>query len=140
MTADGPDPVGRHRTVRHLDGSGWQEAGGYSRAVRRAGLIAVSGTTANGPDGRALHPGDTYAQTRECLAQVLNAITQLGGRLEDVVRTRLLLAPGAVWQDATRAHGEVFAQIRPANSTYFVAGLVGDGFLVEVEAEALVDG
>ena len=127
-------------TTRFGDGTGWQEVGGYSRAVRRGAMIAVSGTTAHGPDGNALFPGDTYAQTVECLARVLHAVEQLGGGLDDVIRTRVLLAPEAVWQDATRAHGERFARTRPANSTYVVAGLIGDGFLVEVEAEALVAG
>lgn len=125
-------------TRRVEDGTGWQEVGGYSRAVRRGEVIAVSGTTANGPDGAALFPGDTYAQTRHCLDQVLAAIRQLGGDLDDIVRTRVLLAPGASWQEATRAHGAVFGAVRPANSTYFVAELIGAGFLVEIEADAVV--
>lgn len=127
-------------TRRLRDGTGWQDPGGYSRAVRRGEFVAVSGTTAHGPDGTAQHPGDTYAQTRHCLATVMAAVQALGGGLDDVVRTRVLLAPEADWQAATRAHGEVFAEAPPANSTYYVAGLVGTGFLVEVEADAVVRG
>jgi enamine deaminase RidA (YjgF/YER057c/UK114 family) len=125
-------------TVRVRDGSGWQDVGGYSRAVRRAGLIAVSGTTAHGPDGTALFPGDTYAQARHCLAVVVGAVQALGGAPADIVRTRVLLAPEADWEAATRAHGEAFGAVLPANSTYYVARLIGDGFLVEIEAEAVV--
>nr|WP_088286667.1 Rid family hydrolase [Kineosporia sp. A_224] len=125
-------------TQRLRDGTGWQDVGGYSRAVRRGPLVAVSGTTAHGPDGAALFPGDTYGQARHCLGVVLAAVEALGGTRDDVVRTRVLLAPGADWEAATRAHGEVFGAAPPANSTYYVAGLVGDGFLVEVEAEAFV--
>jgi len=127
-------------TRRLRDGTGWQEVGGYSRAVRHGDLVAVSGTTAHGPDGVALFPGDTYGQTRHCLEVVLGAVEALGGTRRDVVRTRVLLAPGADWEAATRAHGELFAAAPPANSTYYVAGLVGEGFLVEVEADALVVG
>jgi len=127
-----------NESSRLRDGTGWQDAGGYSRAVRRGSLIAVSGTTAHGPDGAALFPGDTYAQARHCIAVVLGAVDALGGTLHDVVRTRVLLAPGADWAAATRAHGEAFGAAPPANSTYYVAGLVGEGFLVEVEADALV--
>jgi enamine deaminase RidA (YjgF/YER057c/UK114 family) len=123
-------------TERFRDGSGWEEKAGYSRAVRRFGHIAVSGTTANGPDGHALHPGDSYGQTRAALEQGLAAVRALGGRLEDVTRTRLYLAPAADWREAARAHAEIFGQVAPANTTLVVAGLIGDDFLVEVELEA----
>ncbi len=62
-----------------------------------------------------------------------------GGALSDIIRTRIYLAPGASWQDATRAHGERFAQVLPANTTLYVAALIGSGFEVEVEAEAEVE-
>jgi enamine deaminase RidA (YjgF/YER057c/UK114 family) len=138
-TAAGPTAAdGGSGTTRVRDGSGWQGVGGYSRAVRRGDLIAVSGTTAHGPDGTTLFPGDTYSQAQHCFEVVLAAVRALGGGPHDVVRTRVLLAPGADWEAATRAHGEAFAQSLPANSTYYVAALIGDGFLVEVEAEALV--
>jgi enamine deaminase RidA (YjgF/YER057c/UK114 family) len=126
-------------TRRYGDDSGWQEVGGYSRAVRRGGLIAVSGTTAHGVDGAALHPGDTYAQARRCLGQALAAIENLGGGIDDAVRTRVLLAPHASWEEATRAHGDVFGTVRPANTTNYVEKLIGEGFLVEIEAEAVVE-
>jgi enamine deaminase RidA (YjgF/YER057c/UK114 family) len=125
-------------TQHYSDGGGWEEQAGYSRAVRRGPIITVSGTTAHGPDGAALHPGDTYGQARVCLDRVEAAITALGGTLEDVVRTCVYLTPGASWEDAGRAHAERFANVRPANTTLHVAGLVGDGFLVEIEAQAVV--
>ncbi len=125
-------------TARYRDGSGWQDTAGYSRAVRRGDLVAVSGTTADAVDGRACSPGDTAAQVREALAAVEAALVALGGSLADVVRTRLLLTPDADWEAACRVHGEVFAEVLPANSTYRVAGLLGEGFLVEVEADAVL--
>jgi enamine deaminase RidA (YjgF/YER057c/UK114 family) len=125
------------RTVR--DGSGFEKLAGYSRAVRIGAHVAVSGTAALA-DGVALYPGDVYEQTREALALALAAAEQLGASAEDVIRTRLLLADGCDWHAAVRAHGEVFAEVAPANTTYFVAGFIPEGVLVEVELDAIVSG
>jgi enamine deaminase RidA (YjgF/YER057c/UK114 family) len=123
-------------TRHHRDGSGWEESAGYSRAVRRFGRIAVSGTTASGPDGRALHPGDTYRQARTALERAIGAVEALGGSSEDIVRTRLFLSPAADWEAAARAHVELLGKVAPANTMLHVAGLIGEGFLVEVEMDA----
>jgi enamine deaminase RidA (YjgF/YER057c/UK114 family) len=125
-------------TRRHQDGR--EEKAGYSRAVRRRGRIAVSGTTATGQDGLALHPGDTYQQTRAALQRALAGMHALGGRLEDVVRTRVYLAPDADWEGAARAHAELLGPVAPANTMIYVARLIGDSFLVEVELEAEASG
>jgi enamine deaminase RidA (YjgF/YER057c/UK114 family) len=124
-------------TRRHRDGGGWEELAGYSRAVRRFGRIAVSGTTATADDGSALHPGDTYGQTLVALRRAIAAVEMLGGGLEDVVRTRVYLVPGADWEEAARAHAEVMGSVAPANTMLYVAALVGEGFLVEVELDAV---
>lgn len=124
--------------TRFFDGSGWEESAGYARAARHGGRIAVSGTTAHGPDGAALYPGDTYAQALECLRRGVGAVEALGGTARDVLRTRMYLVDGADWQGAARAHGEVFGEIRPANTTLYVHRLIGEGFLVEVELDAQV--
>jgi enamine deaminase RidA (YjgF/YER057c/UK114 family) len=124
------------RAVR--DGSAFEELAGYARAVRVGGHVAVSGTAAMS-EGVALHPGDVYGQTREALDKALAAAAELGAAPGDVIRTRLLLAQGCDWHAAVRAHGETFAGIDPANTTYFVAGFIPDGVLVEVELDAFVD-
>jgi enamine deaminase RidA (YjgF/YER057c/UK114 family) len=121
---------------RYTDEAEWQDAAGYARAARRGTRIAVSGTTSSGPDGRVLHPGDGYRQTLEAIGRGLRAVEALGGSAADVLRTRVYLAPGAAWQDAARAHREAFDAVRPANTMLHVAGLVGDGLLVEVELDA----
>jgi enamine deaminase RidA (YjgF/YER057c/UK114 family) len=100
--------------------------------------VAVSGTTPLGPDG-ALHPGDSYLQTKEAIQRALAAAQRLGARREDVIRTRLLLAPGCDWEGVARAHREEFEGVEPANTTYYVGGLVPPGVLVEVELDAVVD-
>ena len=127
-------PASGRRTFE--DGGAFATVGSYSRAVRLGGFVAVSGTAPLGPNGPVC-AGDLYEQTRYALAKAVAAAEALGARKEDVVRTRMLLAPGVRWQDAVRAHGEVFAEVRPANTTYFVAGFIPD-VLVEVELDAVV--
>lgn len=123
---------------RYTDESQWQDLAGYCRAVRSGRRIAVSGTTASAPDGAALFPGDTYRQTIDALTRGARAVEALGGSVTDVVRSRIFLVPAASWRDAARAHREVFADVRPANSMLYVAGLIGDGLLVEAELDAEV--
>ncbi|MGN6242459.1 MAG: DUF885 family protein [Motilibacteraceae bacterium] len=131
-----PLATGRAEFARFRDGTGWERAAGYSRAARHGDLVAVSGTTAHGPDG-VLHPGDTYRQALACLHRAVAAAEKLGAHRETVVRSRLLLAPGADWEAAARAHAEVLGDVAPANTTLYVGALVGEGFLVEVELDAL---
>ncbi len=120
-------------TRRYTDGRGFERKAGYSRAVRRGARIYVSGTTA------ADDAGDTYAQALQALEQALAAVTELGGTKHDVVRTRLMLAPDADWEAAARAHVQLLGSVAPANTMVYVAGLIGDGYLVEVEVEAEVE-
>lgn len=119
------------------DGGGFEEAAAYSRAVRAGAHVAISGT-APIENGVVLHPGDAYAQTRLAIAKALAAAAELGARPQDVLRTRLLLAAGTDWQEAVRAHQEAFAGIDPANTSYYVAGFIPDGVLVEVELDAIL--
>ena len=119
------------------DGGGFEEAAAYSRAVRIDSHVAVSGT-APMDDGTLLHAGDAYAQTRAAIEKALAAARKLGAEPEDVIRTRLLLAAGADWKAAVRAHREAFTGVDPANTTYFVAGFIPEGVLVEVELDAIV--
>ncbi len=113
---------------------------GYSRAVRVGNLIEVSGTAAAAPDGTVLHPGDVEGQTREALRIIGEALGELGASFEDVVRTRVFLADPSRWEEAGRAHGEVFGEVRPATAFIGAAGFVDPGILVEVEATAVVEG
>lgn len=117
-------------------GVAWEEAYGYSRAVRVGDRIYVSGTTATGPDG-LVAPGDAAGQARYALDKIETAITSLGGVLADVVRTRIFVARIEDWKSVAAVHGERFGKIRPAN-TLVRADLVGEEYLVEIEAEAVV--
>ena len=119
-----------------LSGTIWEEMAGFCRAVRDGRRIAVSGTTATHRD-RVIGGSDPAAQTHFVIDKLEGAIQSLGGRLEDVVRTRVYVPPGGDWEAVARAHGERFGAIQPAN-TLVHAGLVGDEYLVEMEAEARV--
>lgn len=125
----GPD--GRSRCD---SGTAWEAAAGFSRAVRAGDRILVSGTTATHGD-RRIGGTDPAAQTHFVIDKLEAAITSLGGRLDDVVRTRVYVQRLEDWEAVARAHGERFGTIRPAN-TLLRADLVGEGYLVEMEAEA----
>jgi enamine deaminase RidA (YjgF/YER057c/UK114 family) len=125
--------------ARHRDGTAFESIAGYARAARAGSLIAVSGTAATAPDGSALAPGDAYGQATIAIERALGAVEALGGTRLDVVRTRILLAPGADWRGATRAHAEAFGGVDPANTTWFVGGFIPEGVLVEIELDAVVE-
>jgi enamine deaminase RidA (YjgF/YER057c/UK114 family) len=115
-------------------GTQWERLAGYARAVRCGPLICVSGTTATADDGSVVGV-DAAEQARFVLAKIERALVQLGAALEDVVRTRIYVRDIADWEPVARVHGEVFGAIRPAN-TLVAAELVGDAYLVEIEADA----
>ena len=117
----------------------WAAILGYSRAVRVGDVIEVSGTAAAGPDGSVLAQGDVYGQSREALRIIGEALAEAGGSFADVVRTRIYLSDASTWEQAGRAHGEVFADVRPANTTMAVNGFIDPAILVEIEATAILD-
>lgn len=116
--------------------SSWGEAIGYSRAIKAGDLIFVSGTTASGPDGKALHPGDAGAQAAVILERILAALKELGAGPEHVVETRIFLTDMTTWQDVGRAHGAVFKDIRPASTMVEIGPLIAPDLLVEISAIA----
>jgi aryl-alcohol dehydrogenase-like predicted oxidoreductase/enamine deaminase RidA (YjgF/YER057c/UK114 family) len=121
-----------------LSGTPWETLAGFGRAVRVGNRIFVSGTTA-AHRGTVISPADPVAQTHFVIDKITGVLRSLGARLEDVVRTRIFVRELSDWEAVARVHGERFAAIMPAN-TLVQGGLVGDKFLVEMEAEAFVGG
>ena len=125
-------------TVRSASGGGrFEEIGSYVRAKRVGPLVFVAGTTAIEPSGRLHAPGDTYAQTIYAFGRIERALNDVGAELRHVTRTRAFLTDMGTGGEYVRAHGEVFADIRPV-TTGVGAELTTPGMMVEIEADAVV--
>lgn len=125
------------RRERVDSGSPWEDAVGYSRAVRVGNEIHVSGTTATDEDGDLVGGDDAAAQTRQALANVERALAAADAGIEDVVRTRLYVTDIDDWESIGRAHAQTFGDVRPATSMVQVERLIDPAMLVEIEAIAI---
>jgi len=127
------------KSLRQLvsSGSPYESKLGLSRAVRVANHVAVSGT-APLRDGRTVAPGDAAAQARRCLEIVRDALERAGAKLSDVTRTRILLTRIEDWEKVGAVHGELFQDIRPANTVMQVGRFIDPDWLVEIEADAVI--
>jgi len=125
--------------VRKLvsSGSPFEPRIGFSRAVRVGSIVAVSGTAPIAPDGSVAAPGDVYGQTRRCLDIIARAVGEAGLGLHNVIRTRVMLTDISRWEEAARAHGEVFSAVKPACTFVEVKRLIDPGWLVEIEADCV---
>jgi enamine deaminase RidA (YjgF/YER057c/UK114 family) len=121
---------------RISSGSPYEGTIGFSRAVRVGDRVVVAGTAPVWPDGSC--DPDPYAQARRCLEIIVKALADAGAGPEHVVRTRLYLTDAADWEAVGKAHGEVFADIRPASTMLVVAALLDKRWKIEIEAEAML--
>lgn len=131
-----PTGQGSDGRTKALSGTVWEDMAGFSRAVRKGNRILISGTTATHGD-KAIGGNDPAAQAHFVIDKIEGALQSLGGTLEEVVRTRIFIKNVSDWEPIARVHGERFKDIQPAN-TMVKAELIGDEYLVEIEAEAIV--
>jgi enamine deaminase RidA (YjgF/YER057c/UK114 family) len=124
--------------TRVASGSPYEPVIGFSRAVVAGNHVSVSGTAPIMPDG-VEPPADAYGQTKRCLEIILEALEEAGAGPEHVVRTRTYLVDAADWEEVGRAHGEVFADVRPASTMVVVTGFLDPRWKVELEADAVLD-
>lgn len=127
---------------RQLISSGgpWEDVIGYSRAVRAANHVSVSGTTAANPDGTVHGIGDAYAQARRCFEIIERALREAGASMADVARTRMFVTDISRWEEFGRAHGEFFREVKPAATMVQVTALIDPALLIEVEVDAIISG
>jgi enamine deaminase RidA (YjgF/YER057c/UK114 family) len=118
-------------------GTPWEPVIGYSRAMRVGRMIVVTGSIGLGLDGGC--PESPSEQMRNALGIVVRAIEALGGRREDIVRTRTYLTDIDLWEEVGRIHGEVLGDLLPATTMVAVSRLVDPAAVLEVEAEAIVN-
>jgi enamine deaminase RidA (YjgF/YER057c/UK114 family) len=130
--------MSEENTIRISSGAPWEDVVGYSRAVRKGNQIWVSGTAAM-KDGLVVGIGDPYRQAVMCLRIIKTAIEAAGGKMSDVVRTRIYVVKIRDWEQIARAHFEFFGSIRPATTMVQVSKLIDPNMLVEIEADAMVD-
>ncbi len=119
-------------------GAKWEDIVGYSRAVRIGNVIEVAGTTAIDDNSNVVGPDDPGAQTRFILQKIEKALHAAGATMNDVIRTRIFLTDISHWEDVGRAHGEFFANIKPAATMLEISALISPDLLVEIEVTAVV--
>lgn len=118
-------------------GSPWEDVVGYSRAVRVGNLVEVAGTTAVDGD-QVIGEGNVYEQTRFIFQKINKALQEAGSSMDHVVRTRMYITDISKWEEAGKAHGEVFKLIKPASTMVEVAALIDARLLIEIEATAII--
>lgn len=124
--------------TNYSSGAKWEAIVGYSRAVKIGNTIEVTGTVAVDDDSKLVGGNDAYEQTKYILQKIEKVLERAGASMKDVVRTRMFVTDISRWEEYGKAHGEVFADIRPCTSMIEVKGLIDKDYLIEIEATAVI--
>jgi len=125
--------------IRVSSGAKWESLVGYSRAVKVGNQVEVAGTIALDKDGQVVAPGDPYLQTKRIIEIAESTLKKLGGKLENVIRTRIFTTDISKWEEIGKAHGEYFREIKPASTMVEISKLVIPETVVEIEFTAVID-
>lgn len=124
--------------INYGSGAKWEEIVGYSRMVKMGNIIEVTGTVAVNENGELVGTNDAFEQTKYIIQKIETQLARAGASLNDVIRTRMFVTDISRWQEYGRAHGEAFGNIKPCTSMIGVAALIEPGFLIEIEATAIL--
>jgi enamine deaminase RidA (YjgF/YER057c/UK114 family) len=124
--------------VNYSSGAKWEDVVGYSRAVKVGNVIEVTGTVAVNEHNELIGEDNPYLQTKFILQKIETVLLLAGASLKDVVRTRMFVTDISKWQEYGKAHGEVFADIKPCTSMIEVSALIAPEYLIEIEATAII--
>ncbi|HEY0354999.1 MAG TPA: RidA family protein [Flavisolibacter sp.] len=124
--------------INYSSGSKWEDIVGYSRAVKIGNIVEVTGTVASGENGEVIGEGDAYLQTKYIYQKIEAVLERAGAEMKDVVRVRMFVTDISRWQEYGRAHSEFFKEIKPCNTMVEVSALIEPGYLIEIEATAIL--
>lgn len=124
--------------INFSSGAKWEEIVGYSRAVKIGNTIEITGTVAVDDNDKLVGENNAYEQTKFIIKKIEKVLQRAGASLKDVVRTRMFVTDISHWQEYGKAHGEFFKDIRPCTSMIEIKGLIEPGFMIEIEATAIL--
>jgi len=124
--------------TNYSSGSKWEDIVGYSRAVKVGNVIEIAGTVASGEDGKVVGENDAYTQTKFIYQKIEQVLNRAGAEMKDVVRVRMFVTDISRWQEYGKAHSEFFKEIKPCNTMVEIKALIEPGYLIEIEATAIL--
>jgi len=124
--------------TNYSSGAKWEDIVGYSRAVKTGNTIEVTGTVSVDENNNLVGDNDAYGQTRFILQKIDAVLQKAGASLKDVVRTRMFVTDISRWEEYGKAHGEFFKDIRPCTTMVEISKLIAPGYLIEIEATAVI--
>jgi enamine deaminase RidA (YjgF/YER057c/UK114 family) len=125
--------------TNYASGSKWEDVVGYSRMVKMGNIIEVTGTVAANENGEVVGLNNAFEQTKFIIQKIETNLARAGASLKDVVRTRMFVTDISRWEEYGKAHGEAFGTIKPCTSMIGVAALIEPGYLIEIEATAILE-
>ena len=117
--------------------------GNFSWVVQSDNTLYLAGQVGIDKDGKTVDPKDAGAQAKQALYNIDATLRELGGTLDNIVRTTTFVV-GKENLDSARAGrkaimDEGLMTNKPANTLVVVAGLADDDWLIEIETTAVLD-